>query len=201
MELITNWIQQLILIILFAYVVEMLLPSSQWNKYVKTVLSVIILLVLLQPVLTIFKVDINNLFSKTNISKESDFLYNEKTNEYSNKINQIQNDMISQQVTDLMKKKVTDELASEYKLAINNIAISGKDGEMNVSVTLVDIVEEEVQSIESSKPVSINLIEIDKNRVAEEDIGLRENEGVLALLSQSWDLQKKDIKLIYRTSY
>lgn len=195
MGLITDWIQHLISIILLAIVAEMLLPSSKWKRYTKIVISLIIIHALLQPVLTLLKADINSFSSSIpNVSKESNFLLDEKITDYSNKVKQVQNELISQQVVDLMKENVANELASEYKLAIDNIVVSGVEDEMSVSVTVVDIAEEEVQSI---KPVSIDL-EL-KNKV-DEDIELQEKEGILALLAESWDLQEKDITLLYETN-
>lgn len=45
----SNWLQELIMIVLLATFVEMLLPNRSMERYVKLVLSLLILLTLLSP--------------------------------------------------------------------------------------------------------------------------------------------------------
>ncbi|MCR8642419.1 stage III sporulation protein AF [Paenibacillus sp. N1-5-1-14] len=51
MEWLNNWLKTVIIIILFASFIDLLLPSAKMHRYVKTVVSLFILLTLLTPVL------------------------------------------------------------------------------------------------------------------------------------------------------
>lgn len=55
MQWLNAWLKSIIIIILFAAFVDLLLPSSKMQRYVKTVLSLFILLMLLSPVLELFR--------------------------------------------------------------------------------------------------------------------------------------------------
>ncbi len=46
----SNWLQELIMIVLLATFVDMLLPNRSMERYVKLVLSLLILLTLLSPI-------------------------------------------------------------------------------------------------------------------------------------------------------
>ncbi|WP_282935746.1 stage III sporulation protein AF [Paenibacillus sp. RC67] len=55
MEWLGGWLKSIVLIILLATFVDILLPSQSMQRYVKTVISLFILLILLQPLLSIFQ--------------------------------------------------------------------------------------------------------------------------------------------------
>lgn len=55
MEWLTGWLKSIILVILLATFVELLLPNQSMQRYVKTVMSLFLLLTLLQPVLSLFE--------------------------------------------------------------------------------------------------------------------------------------------------
>lgn len=55
MEWLASWLKSIILIIMLATFVDILLPNQTMQRYVKTVMSLFILLTLLQPVLTLFQ--------------------------------------------------------------------------------------------------------------------------------------------------
>lgn len=55
MEWLTGWLKSIILVILLATVVDLLLPNTTMQRYVKTVMSLIILLTLLTPIFDVFQ--------------------------------------------------------------------------------------------------------------------------------------------------
>ncbi|WP_079910801.1 stage III sporulation protein AF [Paenibacillus sp. 32352] len=55
MEWLGGWLKSIVLVILLATFVDILLPSQSMQRYVKTVISLFILLILLQPLLSIFQ--------------------------------------------------------------------------------------------------------------------------------------------------
>lgn len=57
MQWLNDWLKTVITIVMFAAFVDLLLPSSKMQRYVKTVLSLFILLTLLSPVLDLFRND------------------------------------------------------------------------------------------------------------------------------------------------
>ncbi len=57
-ELLKDWVRNLITIVIFANILEMLLPDSAMRKYVKVVMGFFILLTLLNPLLNILDVNL-----------------------------------------------------------------------------------------------------------------------------------------------
>src|SRR4051812_6623910 len=55
MEWLAGWLRTVIMVIMLATFVDLLLPSNTMQRYVKTVLSLFILLTLLTPVLQLFE--------------------------------------------------------------------------------------------------------------------------------------------------
>ncbi|WP_458460738.1 stage III sporulation protein AF, partial [Paenibacillus sp.] len=53
----SNWLQELIMIVLLATFVDMLLPNRSMERYVKLVLSLLILLTLLSPITKLLRSD------------------------------------------------------------------------------------------------------------------------------------------------
>jgi stage III sporulation protein AF len=57
MSFLTEWLTNIIVFILLAIVIDLLLPNSAMQKYVKMIISLLLILVLLQPIFSIFHAD------------------------------------------------------------------------------------------------------------------------------------------------
>lgn len=58
MEFLTGWLKNIILVVLFANFIDLILPSEKIGRYVRVVISFIIMLVILNPILSIFNQDL-----------------------------------------------------------------------------------------------------------------------------------------------
>ncbi|PAC29394.1 stage III sporulation protein AF [Caldifermentibacillus hisashii] len=57
MELLSSWIQNIILFILLSVVIEMLLPRSDMQKYVRMAAGLVLLILILTPIMKLFAMD------------------------------------------------------------------------------------------------------------------------------------------------
>ncbi|OZI11915.1 stage III sporulation protein AF [Bacillaceae bacterium SAS-127] len=57
MAYITDWLSKVLAFILLAAVVDMLLPTSSFQKYARVVMGLLLLLVMLRPMWTLFSID------------------------------------------------------------------------------------------------------------------------------------------------
>ncbi|NQD51068.1 stage III sporulation protein AF [Bacillus altitudinis] len=64
MSFLTEWITSIILFILFAIVIDLLLPNSSMQKYVKMVVSLLLIVVMLNPIFALFRADPDQIFSE-----------------------------------------------------------------------------------------------------------------------------------------
>ena len=58
-DLLENWIRNLITIVILANIIELLLPNSSMRRYVKVVMGFFILLTVLHPLFNLLKVDLS----------------------------------------------------------------------------------------------------------------------------------------------
>ncbi len=69
----TDWVTQIILFIILASVIDLLIPANHLQKYVRLAISLILILILLQPVFYLFNTDINAAISSSMNRIESQF--------------------------------------------------------------------------------------------------------------------------------
>lgn len=58
MEVIIQWVTQIILFIILAAIIDLLIPVDSMKKYVKLAVGLILILILLKPVFYLFNTDI-----------------------------------------------------------------------------------------------------------------------------------------------
>lgn len=64
MSFLTEWLTNIIVFILLAIVIDLLLPNSSMQKYVKMIISLLLILVLLQPIFSFFHADPEKIFNE-----------------------------------------------------------------------------------------------------------------------------------------
>lgn len=165
MDWLAGWLKSVIMVIMLATFVDLLLPSNTMQRYVKTVMSLFILLTLLSPVLQLFQKD----WDIDQLIGQAEQRQNEKTmlassgggNPYMKSLDVITQDaqklqeagqkqsqqMIQTQLAELMK----EDLQKQTELIIQDVQVlaqidnNGKPAITKVRVTLDDI--------ETTKPV------------------------------------------------
>ena len=58
MDLIKEWVTNIILFILFATVLDMVLPNSKFQKYTKMVVGLLLISIILTPIFKLFTYDL-----------------------------------------------------------------------------------------------------------------------------------------------
>ena len=69
MEAIIEWIRNLVVFILFATIVDMLIPSSALGKYVRFVIGLLLLILLINPLFAFLKIPLGETLSQQFFSK------------------------------------------------------------------------------------------------------------------------------------
>jgi len=201
MELLANWITSIIVFILFAVVVDMLLPNSVWKGYVKIVISLILILSIFKPILSLFKVDtekiLSSVVSNNEIGQNSAA---EKINMRKEEIKKLQDESISGQVANQMKDIVVEELLSKYELAIKEIKVTPNEDQTKTSVlvTVGKVTSSDnqtVQVVQPLKTVSIKVNLPEEKSKGKEEQNSQEKKDVLTFFAKRWELEKSNITL------
>ncbi|MDF2945744.1 MAG: stage sporulation protein [Bacillales bacterium] len=198
MDMFMDWITNIIVFILIATVIDLILPSSSFNKYVKFVTSLLLLLMIISPVLKIFNSDIetaieNMIFNDRKNSSES--LLDEKKIE----ILESQRAYILEQMAVQLERQVAKDVKEKYGVEISGISLESNDKELKDynSISKVSVTYKESTSngtkdiVEEVSPVSINVskpITVSENHQTN-------NKEIATYLSKSWGISKVKISI------
>ncbi|AXI40109.1 MAG: stage III sporulation protein AF [Bacillaceae bacterium] len=196
MSFITEWVTNIILFIFIAIILDMLLPRSAMQKYVKVVVSLLLVSVILTPILKIFSYDFPNLLSEELLNSEAKEDSIKKSIEF--KKNEIQANnraYILEQMAVQMKNLAEEELVENYGLKVQKIHLSVDEtkekieSENDLKQVTVFVEEKDLpHTVETVKPVEINMNEEDKKMLA------NENE-IIAQLAETWGVSKEKISI------
>ncbi|MCI4129386.1 stage III sporulation protein AF [Bacillus haynesii] len=162
MEFLTEWLTNIILFILMAIVIDMLLPNSSMQKYAKMVISLLLIIVILNPIFSLFRTDPDVIFEK--LTKNGQVQSNEIKNQLNSEKKEIQASQqayILEQMAVQLEKNAEGRFTSD-KYKIDRVAVSS-DSQLKtekdlskyaeVSVFLQPASEKTVQAV---APVEIN---------------------------------------------
>lgn len=175
MDWLGGWLKAIIMVIMLATFVDLLLPSSKMQRYVKTVVSLFVLLTLLSPVMQLFQTNwnVDKLISaaeqKQQIAESGTGTSPVKTlEEITQEAHRLQADndkqakyMIQTQLAEVMKEdlqKQTDLKVDDVQVVVN-MDNNGKPVLTDVRVTLHDIEAGRTQTSGSTNTKSIAVME------------------------------------------
>ncbi|WNF37822.1 stage III sporulation protein AF [Bacillaceae bacterium IKA-2] len=124
MQFLTDWISNIILLILLATILELLLPNSSLQRYVKMVVGLLLLMVILNPLFSILSKDADSWIDSIDLTtqfdeSELDFLIESKKKE----IQRAQLAYISEQVAVQLKRQVEEEMITKFEKEIKEVTV------------------------------------------------------------------------------
>lgn len=202
MGYLTAWVKEIILLIMLAVVLELLLPNSSMQKYVRLVVGLILLLVLLKPVMSLFDTNINDLF--TTYANHTVVQDNLLKNEIKNKKKEIQASQrayIEKQMAVPMKKSAEKEVSDRFHMDVSNVQVTLKDVKhgqaqsniKHITVTLKKHEKGNGSKIKPVKPVTINV-----NQAPSEKTTNPKNKRIKQIrrdLANQWQLPEEKISV------
>ncbi|OIJ20302.1 stage III sporulation protein AF [Anaerobacillus alkalidiazotrophicus] len=206
MQFLTEWISNIILLILLATILELLLPNSSLQRYVKMVVGLLLLVIILNPLFTIFTREADSWVSSIGISSQ----FNEKNLEISieNKKKEIESAQlayISEQVAVQLKRQVEEEMIDKFEKEIKSISVNltnfldEEDYLNSVAEVLVELkavngdqILEEKGSIEV---VSLVAIDTSKQLVTSEK-GETNKQEIINYLGTQWPIPLEKIEVV-----
>ncbi|KMM37874.1 stage III sporulation protein AF [Guptibacillus hwajinpoensis] len=196
MGVLTGWVTNIIVLILLATVLELLLPNSSMQRYVKMVIGLMLMAVILSPVLTIFSKDFNTMLRSATLNDFDRSTQLENTIESKKSEIQASNAAyIEEQMAVQLKSQVEKELRERFNLQISNIALhlTEEEGEKNIDQIAV-MVEEAArdQSVSEIEAVSVSF-QIEENELEDFDSTDSTSKKVAYFLADEWALYPKQV--------
>ena len=218
-EWISQWLQNIILVVLLATFVDLLLPSSKMQKYSKMVLGLIVILSIITPVFSIFSKDFtveaitksieNGPIEETNIPVMS----SEQGKDQPNR--DYQSKMI-EQVEVSMKQHLQSILENRFQVSVNEVKLLAEiDQKQNWVIQQVQVymkegnAETDSQAKNSDKIEEVKNIEITAVNTTAQNIGKsssveinnekyketnqRLQEQIVQVIKEQWGLKEEQI--------
>lgn len=172
-EWLSEWLMEIIIIVLLAVFVDLLLPSSNMQKYAKMILGLLIILTIISPILGIFgdEYAIADMIEQQyqSISKDS-----QKLELKMNPEKQYEEQML-EQVEETMKQQLNGHVENNLNISITDIELKATLSQESWTIEQLNIFvrkgsteennKEGVEPIESVQEVNIDL---DSQKSAEE---------------------------------
>jgi stage III sporulation protein AF len=193
----TEWITNIIVLVLLAGVIELLLPGNQFQSYIKMVIGLLILLAMLSPLFKLLNSDMDKVFQAMDLPAVA------KENEIKNSIEKNKSEIqgahrayILEQMAVPMKKQVQEELKKTYELEIVDLQIqtdSGTEPLKLEDITGAKVVlakHHEQAGISEVSEVDINISDAgnqaEKNEVPEE---------IVHFLASQWQIDSQQVEV------
>ncbi|SFL82872.1 stage III sporulation protein AF [Gracilibacillus orientalis] len=112
---------QIIIYMILAMIVDLILPSSTLKQYVKLVVGLLLILIILQPLLSIFNVDVHKMVDQliaTNSDPSVESKIENGMNQQKSEIEQIQSAYVLEEMVVQMENIVEEELQETYNYQI-----------------------------------------------------------------------------------
>ncbi|WP_167553240.1 stage III sporulation protein AF [Evansella clarkii] len=206
MSVVTAWITNIILLILFATVLELILPNSKMQRYVKLVVGLMLLMVMLQPLLSVFQADPEELLAEissaanVNTSGDSSLLDSKKMD-----IEEVQLAYISEQMAVQLKEQAADAVREKFEVVMKEVTVNIQDypeNEEELKNYLTEIVVHLESPGEEVDEQGIDIINIDPVEINKEPLtepaeaSDRLTREIQAFLGELWSMPEEKIHVL-----
>lgn len=198
MEFISEWVTQIIIFILLATIIDLLVPKLTMHKYIKLVIGLILIIILLTPIFTLFKVDVEGHLLKSYETIFNDIETMDGTNNslesQKNEIESLHDAYILEEMAVQLKALVNEDLVEEHDVSISEIYFTFHD-EGNLSYENLEevIVYLHTATNKEGEIQSIDEIVIDTRA----DVLEGNDEEIINLLRKNWELTEKEISVYW----
>lgn len=201
MDFIKEWITNIILFVLLATVIDMLLPSSNMQKYTKLVTGLLLIAIILTPILKLISSDFEKelasmTFPNQNNEKNMENLIEMKKKE----IQATQHAYILETMAVQLKEDAQEELINQYGVKITNIDFlideqDQREFPENLEKVIVKVVrpEQKSETVEVVGRIDINS---GKQPSSPKQKDEAENGNITSLLSKKWKIEKNNIEVL-----
>ena len=193
MSFLTEWLTPIVLFILFAIVIDMLLPSSSMQKYAKMVVSLLLIVVMLTPIFKLFKTDPEIIFeylTKNGQSESADI--KNQINSKKIEIQASQRAYILEEMAVQLKKKAEERFShDEYKVGRIKLTAGEKvDSEEDIKTISVYMAPSSEKTVQTVAPVHIDT---DHAYVTKEAAEQKEAKQIKTQLADIWEIGSEKI--------
>lgn len=198
LQFVVEWIRNIIVFLLLATMLHMLLPNSKLQKYVKFVVSLLLVLLILTPLFKLLQTDIQDVIANVSQDKyAADGLVENKIDTKKKEIQASQRAYILEQMAVQMKKQVGKELEEQYGMAVMSLQIQVPEDKKEVkSQQDIQSVVVTLQKKERNREGAIETIQkVEINSKQPRETSEQNTAEMKQFFSNKWQLEENKIKV------
>ena len=196
MSFLSSWISNIIIFILLATVIDMLLPSSSFQKYTKMVIGLLLIAIIITPILSLFQTNFDQILASATVQFHSDDenQLENLTESKKKEIQAVQSAYILKQLANQLQEEVEEELMKKYqmKIEVTDIAVKNEvnprlpDDLQNIAISLTEIKDD--AAVEA-------IAKVDIDTKASLKMNPKDYEDVKQFLAQRWLIDENLIQI------
>lgn len=203
MDILVNWVTQIIVFLIFAAIIDLLVPANKMKRYIQFVVGLILLLIFLKPVFYLFNIDMPRAIEaslKGNV-QTSEQLGNmeEMIKIQKDEIESTQDAYILEQMVVQLEKLAEDPLAEE-QIKLTDIQFSFDQPEaytfenLEEVVVYLAVIHEEEGAVYEIDDIEINTEESIVSYDQQDEV---DPVTIKNILREAWELDEMKITLIW----
>ena len=114
MDMLIQWVTQIVIFILLATIIDLLIPAHSMKKYVKFVVGLILILIVMQPIFYLFQTDIKQALE----ASVKDYLFDDQATEDMNDLIEMQKSEIQSTQHEYILKQMAVQLESIVEIPL-----------------------------------------------------------------------------------
>ncbi|MFD1850592.1 stage III sporulation protein AF [Oceanobacillus bengalensis] len=200
MDILVEWVTQIILFIILATIIDLLIPQTAMKKYINLVVGLILILILLNPIFHVLNIDIesalNQSFSQIDEARSSNDSVENLIEMQKKDIEMTQDAYILEQMAVPLIDIAKDPLMEEYQLEITNIDFNFQNTQELTYEDLVGVIVyvKEIEEGEGEMGVVEDVVINTDDPIERE---ARQDEEVKERLMELWELHDKELMLYW----
>lgn len=166
LEFLVSWAEQLIIALIIIIMVELIIPNSNYRKYIKVILGIFIIYTMFNPLISgkLKKVDFGEVFS---YEESTNYIENQNQIDYNKQIQQVYKEKFKETLCEDLKQKGYEAKEIETDLEYNEEKINIKKLQFKISkFTQTENITIEKVEIKQEKSVSQEEIEQIKEEIS-----------------------------------
>ena len=178
--------------------IDMLLPSSRFQKYTKMVTGLLLIAIILTPIFNLLTRDFDDMMDGiSNLEIPGEKNIKNSIDLQKSEIQASQDAYILKQMTVQLKEDANEELMDQYGLAITNIdLVVDAENQRPFPENIQKVVLQLAQSEQTEEAVEVvKSVEINTNQPLPTETENENSDEVKQFLSKKWDVEEKVIEL------
>ncbi|MDG4655595.1 stage III sporulation protein AF [Ectobacillus antri] len=193
MAYITEWIRTIIVFLLLATVLHMLLPNTSLQKYVKFVVSLLLIVLILTPVFKLLRTDVQEVIAGFNTSASKKNIEN-VIDQKKKEIQASQRAYILEQMAVQMKKQVAKDLEVEYGVQVVDLRITAvSEVKSPEDIQEISVTFKEADRKTSGTVEAVKRIKIDTSTPHQQTVDKQATQDIQQFLAREWQLEESKI--------